>query len=152
MTDQEYDNDAKEVYIPPELTMMSRYVEAITIGTDVEKLMGVRDAVKAMAAAIRHLNKQVELAMINWIDTNGEITVGEARYYVGITRKTKAKNNSMVYDTLIQELQGDQDAVMQCMSANPWKPGGIKKLLNDDDKFGDLFDVTIDKDLKTGKA
>lgn len=149
--DEEYNNDEETPTIPQALVPFHDQLGALTPISTVEDVLEIYMAAEMHAKAMRWLKQQVEKLMIDHINANGDIEVGPVRYYVGNTKKVKAIDNSQVLNALYEKLAGDEEQVCLCMSSNPWKPGGIKKLLDDEKKFDELFTTTTVDDLKTGK-
>jgi len=81
----------------------------------------------------------------------GDIQFGSKRWYVGTTKKVKAKDDARVLETLLDETGGDMSLICsQYMSSNAWKQGAVKALIGDE-RHAELFETTIEEDPKTGK-
>jgi len=97
----------------------------------------------------REIKSIVAEKLAEWIDQNGEITVGDIRYYVGKSKTQKPRDLREVADRVLTAVAGDLDAFVDVLAANAFKPGAAKKLLGD--QFDEVFETTEKLDLRTGK-
>ncbi len=147
----EDDDKALEVFIPMCLDWTNQELETIDVKSTLDRVMSIHERLEVLNKAMCFMRQELERRMIDWINANGDIVVGTVRYYVGKKKTTKAKDNSTVLDMLYTALAGDESMVCKCMSANPWKHGTIRGILDDDKLFDMLFETTEQMDLKTGK-
>lgn len=133
-----------------ELKELDKMVLAINDETDAEYVCEVIDRIDQAKRMMKELDATLKESLIDWINRNGEINIGTKRYYVGTSKKTKARDMTRLCEAAITEAGGDFDAFAEVLSANAFKPGACKALLGD--KWGQHFAVEIDQDVKTGKA
>lgn len=151
------DDELKDVMIPTALSPLDNDVDFGGDNATMDEVLELHNKIEGFARAIRHIRSKMNARMVEWIQANSDIEVGTVRYYVGGTKKYKAKDDTLVMEALYTLFEGDQASVMACMSANPWKPGQIRKLLEAatdvqlDWDFDGLFDTVEQLDLKTGK-
>jgi len=113
-----------------------------------EKVISVLGHVDRLKQLTRELNKLAEDAAILVINTHGDITVGDIRYYVGTEKKTECTDVVATLDALLAHSAGDLATFATFLSSDAIKPGAAKAALGDDSP---LFKTTTVPDLKTGK-
>ena len=98
---------------------------------------------KRLSEAVRGLGYAIEQAAIAWIEQNGEIEQGAARYYVGETRKYKCRSvESVLREALEKE---GIEGLLMFLSTQPFKAATTAK------QFPALFDCEVVKEVETGK-
>jgi hypothetical protein len=133
-----------------QLTTTGETIEAIEMG-----FANRDDVLRAMAQvqhckhAVAALHQRMEAAVIQWIQTNGDLEEGDNRYYVGTEKRTKCVDVKATLTKLLDVTGGDLDAVMACLSTGAFKPAATLEVLGDDGR--DLFTTEVVQDLKTGK-
>lgn len=132
-----------------ELQALSGEVVAIHDEVEAGQVAAIIDKMDAYKRRIKEIDATLKEALIDWINANGELTLGTKRYYVGSTKKTKPVDRIKLTIALIEAVQGDFDSFDEMLSANAFKPGACKKLLGDE--WGNHFEETIVEDVKTGK-
>lgn len=115
-----------------------------------DEVLDVLGRIAAAKDAIRELGSMAEEAAIQWIEANGDIEVGDVRYYVGTNRTTKCTDTRATMEAALNATGGDIDAMCELLSSGAWKPGACRKTLSPDD-FDMLFTTSETLDLKTGK-
>lgn len=132
-----------------ELQELNGAVLAINDESDAAKVCEAIDLIDHYKRAIREADKLLKEQLIDWIGRNGELTIGDKRYYVGYTKKTKPVNMERLCEAAITHAAGDFGTFAEALSANAFKPGACKALLGDewDQHF---YTETLD-DVKTGK-
>ena len=98
----------------------------------------------------REFKRLLDEEIISWIKANGDLRLGDIRYYVGRKKRVKVRNGSEALSAMVVAASGDIGTVADLMAAQPWKHGAVKKQLGDA-KFAELFEEIIEDDLKTGK-
>lgn len=114
---------------------------------DVLTTINVVDRLKALT---RELAEKSETAVVEWLKTNGDLEVGEVRYYAGVSKTTKCRDHDGTIQAILAAAGGDLGKVAQCLGANAWKTGACRELLPADEYEG-LFEVVESADLRTGK-
>jgi hypothetical protein len=134
---------------------MLAMASAITSETSVDDIAEVINAINFVAQAAKEARRLFESAMEQRIrETGQEIVVGDIRYYLGTEKKTTCKNPSATIRAILEAAGGDEDRLIQCLSANWVKPGTTRKMFEEfgcPDQFDALFDVQIRSELKEGK-
>lgn len=126
--------------------------DVLAIGLDMtpDQVCEVWTRVENAKAAARELGQLLEGAIIEWIEANGDLTIGDQRYYVGTERKVTCTDNAGTMDAVLFAGGGEEAALLECLSSQPWKHGAVRGLIGDDD-FNRLFKTEVRPDLKTGK-
>ena len=116
-----------------------------------EGLLDVRSAIKALQAKLREFAAEVEGALIEHITLHGDIDMGDGkRLYVGTERGYKCRDSAATFVAVLEATGGDEALMAEHLASGAWKFGACRKTLGD--RFSDLFEETISKDLKTGSA
>lgn len=116
---------------------------------DVNTALDLLHRAQLAASRARDIKSLCEGKLAEWIDKNGEINLGEVRYYVGTTKTHKPKDIRGAVADLLDACHGDLDAFCDLLSSNPFKCGEVKKALQD--KFEQSFLTEFKLDLRTGK-
>lgn len=96
----------------------------------------------------RVLKQAAEQRAVAYIKANGEVQIGDKRYYLGHDKTWKPINDAAIMDEVLEKTGGDADAVIGCLSANPWKRTAVKAIISDADKR--LFKCEVKDKLKDG--
>jgi len=110
----------------------------------------MQDAVEAAVARVAEVRTVWTQALIEWINANGDLVVGDIRYYVGTSKTTKCIDKGQTLFNILDAAAGDLDSVARCLSANAWKPGECRGILKGE-LWDENFTVEPVMDLKTGK-
>jgi hypothetical protein len=113
-----------------------------------DEVLDVLQRISVAKQAIKELEAMAEESAIQWIDQNGDIVVGDVRYYVGKTKTTKCVDVRATMDAALTATGGDVDAMTELLSSGAWKHGACRKVLSPDD-YERLFITTEKPDLKT---
>ena len=119
-------------------------------------LLSLRDEVSVALRRLKEESSRLEALLIQHIDANGDIEVGEGqRLYVGKTKVTKSLDDKQVFLLVMEASGGDLDAFQSgeqgVLVSQPWKSGAVRKLIGEE-LFGTAFLSETVKDLKTGAA
>lgn len=137
--------------IPSGLWMLEKEVFEVDHEVAIDELLSVKSEIKKYIEAMKALKAIFDAKMVDWIEANGDITIGPIRYYVGNTKtvKTKVPPWSIVNGCLDQAF-GDLEYVLNSLASSNWcRHGEVRKLCPD--KYNDWFETTSVKDIKTGK-
>lgn len=135
----------------PDTSLVQRQIVALSPESDAEAAANAWLAVEALGRAHREIKAQLERQLIEWIDANGDLTVGEElRLYVGREKTTKCFDPVAALDVIVRTSAGDIEKVGAVLSANPFKPAAVRKLIGPE-LFEAYFDEQVKPDLLTGK-
>lgn len=125
----------------------------LEVNTDTprEQVVQAIDRIDFLKRTARELDQQLKAALIEWIDANGEITIGESRYYVGSKKAVKCRDAEQTLEALMTATGGDFAKVCDCLTSNAWKHGAARGVL-DDAEFERCFHTVVQKEAKTGRA
>jgi hypothetical protein len=126
--------------------------QILTIGENatVEQVQEAITRVDWFMGMAREMKAKLEQALIEYIEANGDITIGTVRYYVGHPKETKCVNVAGAVEALLQATGGDFEKVCECLSGSAVKPGATRKVLPED-VFAGLFETTEKVTLEEGK-
>lgn len=125
-------------------------VAGLSPDAPVEQVLDVRGRIEAATQRLREVKGMIDDAMMQWIEANGDITYGDIRYYVGVSRDKKCRDNAKAADAILTATGGDFEAFAQTLSSNAFKPGACGHVLSPE-AFDECFEVIEQKDIKTGK-
>lgn len=97
----------------------------------------------------RSITFRFDLAMVAWIEKNGDLEDGMKRYYVGTETKRKCRAVPVAFKALLEKCGGDLDLVLTTLASDAFKPASAMKMLGDD--APKHFESTVEKDVKTGE-
>lgn len=125
----------------------------LTISTDApaDQVAAVKDMVDRLGEVARDLARQFKDQCIARIEASGDVPLGDGRrLYVGPEKTTKSINNARTLEALLTATGGDEQAIAQLLSSQPWKHGACRAVLGD--KWDECFVIEKKLDLKTGVA
>jgi hypothetical protein len=134
-------------------------VEKIEPGCDLEPIASAYGLLQALKDLRERLATLVDEAVAEKINTDGPFILGEEKFYVGPDTKVKCRDVSAVHEKLLEVAEGDVTAVLACLSANAWKHGSVRRLLEErlpdgvdaEVAYVNLFETTTVDEVKTGK-
>ncbi|MCR4331803.1 MAG: hypothetical protein NUV34_03740, partial [Sulfuricaulis sp.] len=115
-----------------------------------DKVAEMLDWILCLGATVRDAKKQFDEQIISWIQANGDLTIGDKRYYVGPEKTTKSIDNARTLEALLTATDGDVQAIAGLLSSQPYKHGSCRGVLGD--QWDKCFIVEEKLDLKTGVA
>ena len=121
--------------------------EGLVTQDEVVKALDLRSNLKAF---VRELDGQIEAAVIRWINQNGEIEVGDVRYYVGTEKTTKCVDPRRAIEAIFDAVGADFDSFLSTLVSQPFKPATTRTVVGDD-VADSLFVTSTQEDVKTGK-
>ena len=124
-------------------------IGALEGSTDPADFLAVNDMIVLLKRVAREFSQMAEAAQIDFVNRNGEVTVGDVRYYVGNVNSTKCNDNKAAVQALLTVTGGDADKLAECIASDGLKPGACRTVLAD--QFDAHFTTTAKSDLKTGK-
>jgi len=130
-------------------TVADRCAEVQSGMASADDVLSALDFLKQLKEATAKLNADMEAAVIGWINANGDLSDGKVRYYVAPNKTTKCLNVRTTLEAIFEAKDGDLDALMDCLSSNPFKPATTIKLIGP--RAEECFKTEEVMDLKTGK-
>lgn len=116
------------------------------LATDDQCLLALDLAAKFKEAA-REVSERVNKAVLaRLLPSNGELTMGPKKWYVGKEKTVKCRNVRSAVEALMQATGGDYDRFVECLSSNAFKPAATMKALGEN--AGECFETTYGDELK----
>lgn len=115
-----------------------------------EQVLQSIDIIAGLKAKVKELDTNHKAALLAWLQFNGDLEVGELRYYVGTDKHTKCNNNRQTVEAILNACAGDVDSLASCIASDGLKTGACKTVLGDDG-FASHFTTIVVSDVKTGK-
>lgn len=117
-----------------------------------ERFEAAMAAVDNASATYREMREEWKRLSVEYLETEGDVTIGESRYYAGNVKSYKPRlEQAAMLETLLTAFDGDMHQVADCLSSGAWKPGTVRSLLDNDERFGTLFETITQVEAKTGK-
>jgi hypothetical protein len=140
----EQDDDAFQT--PARNGMLSDYppsrveqqVCAISRNSPVDDLCAALDAADWLLGRARSIHQIATQKAIEWIDHNGEFSIGDQQYSVGVNTTVRCVNTRQCGHRLLECLNGDLDGFFDLLVAQPFKSGSARRVLPDP-AYRDLF-------------
>jgi hypothetical protein len=139
-----------------DIQLQETSVNAITPESSVEQIADVLFTLAGMARRIKELQADLDERMIEHIKATGQdIVIGTVRYYIGKPKTIKSRDDLKTLETLLEISGGDLGRVVQCLSANAFKHGTVKRMLEElkaaPETFDLLFETVEREKLEEGK-
>src|SRR5690554_3989402 len=109
----------------------------------------VMDRLKAAEERLKQIKGFVTEKVIEWIEANGDLVIGDVRYYVGPKKITKCIDVPGAVAALLIASDGDFGKLCEFFASQPLKYGACKEPLGD--QWDQFFRVEEVIDLKEGK-
>jgi hypothetical protein len=129
---------------------ITRRIAALDTESDVEQAIELLNSVQLATRQLKDLNTQATAALVEWMESNGDITVGEVRYYPGTYRTYVPLDKYAIADHLLVVLEGDLRKFVETFASRPFKPSEVRTLLGEV-QFRKLYELRESRDVKTGK-
>lgn len=113
-----------------------------------DEVVSAMDEIQTAKAVLAEAWSSMQQAAIEFITDHGDITIGNARWYV-YNEKHYAEVNRETTIAAILNTVNDLGELGEQMGSKPWKHGALKKLL--EEQFDSLFTTTYTDRLKLGK-
>lgn len=123
---------------------------SITIEADEDLVASAISSVDLLGEIYRELRGLRDVVVMDWLEANGDLEIGDVRYYVGTKRRTKVRDAALALEALLELTAGDLVAIGEAMVSEPFKQGHFRGLAGDE-TWEEHFRVEVDRDLKTGK-
>lgn len=107
----------------------------------------VADAIitlNGLAQRIKELQAEAENAMLERIKESGDFTVGDYLYTLAKPKKVKDRDVGATTSRMLEVVGGDLEKFIGCLSANAFKHGVVKRVLDEMGAPGETFDVLFE--------
>jgi hypothetical protein len=125
-------------------------ITPITPTSSIEQIADNLGRLKALAERARELKKQFDEQLLEYIEANGDVTIGEVRYYAGYEKETKCVDVPGALSCLLFLCGGEMEEFAGVLSANAIKHGAAKKYMLPE-MYEKHFVTSMKPDLKEGK-
>ena len=88
--------------------------------------------------------------MLEHVQANGPIEIGDIKYYAGTEKKTVCRDTRATAEAVLDATKGDLDTFCEQLASQPWKYGALKTLLGKE-RWAQFFEVQEKPSLETGK-
>lgn len=107
------------------------------------------DMLASAKAKLKEIDEDFKERFVQRLDSQGDLTCGENRWYVGTTTTHKCNDEGQTLLAVFDATGGDLDAVCGVLASGAIKPGAANKILGE--RFPEHFTTTVKRDPKTGK-
>lgn len=122
-------------------------VAQLTTEASAEKVAEVLGEVEFVARQLKELRANLDAALLEWVTTNGELVIGDQKFYAGTKSVTKCTDQRAALEAIINATAGDLDAIAAVLASGAFKYGTARSLGEEVARF---FETTTVPDLKTG--
>jgi hypothetical protein len=134
----------------------SAAVDALHLKTNapVDIVLELLDRMEVIQQRAKQAKEVIEQAVVEWIEVNGEIEMGDIRWYVGEYKTTKCTNVAEFLAIIQTVLEDQPDDIAAIMTSQPFKHGATRSLLeklNLSGVYDEHFVTESRPNLKTGK-
>ena len=112
-----------------------------------DEITAALDAADQARREARQVSDAIEAIAKDWIAENGEVVIGETRYYVGPKKTIKPRSIALIFETLHKRGTAD---LLACLSSDPFKQGTVKKTVGQE-VWDTLYEVKVDVNLEAGE-
>lgn len=113
-------------------------------GASIEDVADALITLEGMAQRIKELRAEADAAILERIRESGDFTIGDNLYTLAKQKKVKCRDVSATTSTLLEVTGGDLEKFVGCLSANGYKPGAVKRVLEECGAVGETFDVLFE--------
>jgi hypothetical protein len=136
--------------VSTDLSTIEQSVWAIAPETHIDTVAAVIDRVGYVEKQLKEFKASLEERLTEWVKTNGDLTIGDVRYYLGTKKTTKCANVPETIQAILETTGGDFDRLCEHLSSGCVKYGAAKETLGDE-RFGLLFTVAEETEIREGK-
>lgn len=120
----------------------SQIIEGINEDASEDDVREVVVKMTALIGAMKDIEKEYKEALRIWLKAkNTRLTIGSMEYRIGGDREVKPRDKVAILTTIMDLAAGDVEKMAELLSSDPFKQGSIRKMLKDDDRFNELFEV-----------
>lgn len=141
-----------------DITTFEKETLALSIDSPPEQVREVILARAALKERVREVCDGLDAFLLEWIPANGEIEIGEKRWYVAPVKKVKCRDVARAAQCIAGVFgiphTADLAAFVSLLASDALKQGAVRKALEErglPDMFDELFETTVEKDVQTGK-
>ncbi len=131
-------------------------VAVITPETAINDIADAYFTLAGMAQRIKELQTELDLRIAEKVKDSGEFTIGEWMWTLIKPKTVKCRDVAATTSKLLEITGGDLDKINACLAAGAWKPGAVKRVLEECGAPGEtwdvLFDTTYDEKVKVTKV
>lgn len=113
-----------------------------------DQVLHLFNAVQHAEERMKEIKRVMTEGLIAWIEKNGDLEIGDIRYYVGTQKRIKCIDPQAVIDEFLNNYSYED--LVSSMSSQPFKYGTVRAKIGDA-RFDELFMTGEAPDLKTGK-
>lgn len=117
------------------------------LGAKPEQLAELWEFVCAVERDAKSAKSMLKERMAEWCEVNGDLTIGETRYYAGHENETKCLDVRGALEAL---MHGDIDTLINCLRSDPFKPSVCREAMPPLE-YDRLFETKQKPVLKEGK-
>lgn len=127
-------------------------IAALGVDSDPTKILTLRNRLVFFVSMAKELKARLDdEVFVAWLIHNGDLEVGDVRYYAGVEKTTKpATTLRALVEKLMEATGGDLDRFTELLSSNAVKPGACKQVLSEDE-WRQAFVVTEADEVREGK-
>lgn len=126
-------------------------IVAINEDATPEQIAEAMDKLAFIKQFAKDASAMLESRMLEKIEATGnDITIGPKRYYAGVEKQTKCRDNAKAFSALLDASGGDVEGLARdVFRSDCLKPSAARQLLAD--RFDDYFETVAKPVLKEGK-
>jgi hypothetical protein len=133
------------------LARVTQEVVGIHEGMTPDQVLAIYDRILFYERSLKELRAMTERAMVEWMRTNGDITLASGvRFTIGHIKTTKCVNAGDAFEAVMQAAGGDWEKAKQVLASNAIKPGAAKKVLSPEE-YERHFKTTVKDTLEGGE-
>ncbi len=142
-----------DVQIPDAIpATVEQMVLACGVDCPHDQMAAAVDAVAAMKQQVRLIDDLLmKGALREWIEVNGPVVIGTKRWTLAPKKKTVCKDNTKTFGAILGAAGGDIDTACEYLGSNPFKYGGLKKLLTEAE-FNECFEIVVETVVVEGET
>ncbi len=122
----------------------------------IEEVADALITLDGMAQRIKELRAEADAMILERIKESGDFTIGDNLYTLAKPKTVKCRDVAATTGKLLEITGGDLDKINACLAAGAWKPGAVKRVLEECGAPGEtwdvLFDTTYDEKVKVTKV
>ncbi len=112
----------------------------------VEEIAATLDAVKWFMEQAKRMKDACDEAMTARVKASGDkLMIGETLWVIKRAKKVKVRNIPSAVEAMFISVGGDFQTFCEMMTSQPLKPGACREQLNDEAKFEELFETSVDE-------
>ena len=118
---------------------MRQMLSMLDSGSTHDDIASAIDTVQLFGRLAKEFKAALDGAMLEWMEANHrDITIGDVRYYAGVSKVTTCTDTAATLDALFEWAQGDMKKVTDAFASSPYKHGFCRDIL-EPDKYAAMF-------------